>query len=410
MAVASRPATGSRRASVIALAQDDRLAECAALARDELEHGGDAVAWIGALIVEAMKLPDLSLAGALAGALAAFERGSEWIPGDGRPRAPLRDAFLSAPKLRHDLAQLRHLRARGLGPAALDELGRGYEESLAALGGVGDNTRVPIGPDDARRIGRAFGRIVHLGHAPRLARALSPRWDREAAQRAYLDRRPGVVVIDDFLDDDALASLQRFALESTVWFANRYADGRLGAFFFAGFNAPLLLQIAEELQRALPALIGPRYPLRQLWGFKNTGVLPADSTIHADFAAVNVNFWITPTEHNLDDASGGMRIYDVDAPPSWDFATYNEQLERIREYLASRPHRVIRVPYRCNRAVIFNSDLFHATEAVRFRPEYEAHRVNVTMLYGERRMDAHHPPAPDDDPQPSAWRSRAWRR
>jgi hypothetical protein len=62
---------------------------------------------------------------------------------------------------------------------------------------------------------------------------------------------------------------------------------------FSGFNCPLLLQIAEELSEALPRVIGDRYPLRQLWGFKNAPHLPADSTNHADFAAVNVNFWIT---------------------------------------------------------------------------------------------------------------------
>jgi hypothetical protein len=42
------------------------------------------------------------------------------------------------------------------------------------------------------------------------------------------------------------------------------------------------------------------------------------------------------------------------------------------------------VPYRGNRAVIFNSDLFHKTDAIRFREGYENRRINVTLLYGER--------------------------
>jgi hypothetical protein len=37
---------------------------------------------------------------------------------------------------------------------------------------------------------------------------------------------------------------------------------------------------------------------------------------HADFAAVNVNIWLTPDSANLDPTSGGMDVYDAEAPPS----------------------------------------------------------------------------------------------
>jgi hypothetical protein len=33
--------------------------------------------------------------------------------------------------------------------------------------------------------------------------------------------------------------------------------------------------------------------------------------------------------------------------------------------------------------VIFDSTLFHATDAFRFAPGYENRRVNVTLLFGE---------------------------
>ena len=44
----------------------------------------------------------------------------------------------------------------------------------------------------------------------------------------------------------------------------------------------------------------------------------------------------------------------------------------------------VNVPYRQNRAVIFNSDLFHATAPLDFKPGYANRRVNVTMLFGRR--------------------------
>jgi hypothetical protein len=199
-----------------------------------------------------------------------------------------------------------------------------------------------------------------------------------------------------------------------VWSANRYVHGRLGAFFRDGFNCPLLLQVAEELRRALPRVIGDRYPLRQLWGFKNGTYLPGDSTVHADFAAVNVNFWLTPDAANLDETTGGLVVYDVDAPLSWDFNTYNGQGDVIAPFLDRQCSRSITIPYRQNRAIIFNSDLFHGTAELRFRPGYENRRINVTMLYGDREHDVHHPRLARPDPMGdstgsfASWRSAAF--
>ena len=47
----------------------------------------------------------------------------------------------------------------------------------------------------------------------------------------------------------------------------------------------------------------------------------------------------------------------------------------------------MRVPYRCNRAVIFDSSLIHESGGVRFRSGYENRRMNVTLLFGERAED-----------------------
>jgi len=401
-----RPA---RRHLALALVRLGRPRESIALFRAELAEAGDGAAWLGAAISRAMQEVDLSVAGELAAILAALERGSEWYPPAAvGPPPPLADLQISVPKLEHDLAQLRYLRELGVLDTSFDELIEAYAGAAQRHAPLGDNACAALGPDDVHPLGRAYGRLVHVASAPRIDAALSASWDRARVQHLYCAQRPGVVVIDDFLTERALASLRRFCLESTVWSGNRYADGRLGSLFFAGFNCPLLMQLAEEIRDALPALIGPRHPLRQLWGFKYTRPLPADSTVHADFAAVNVNFWITPSAANLDEGSGGMVIYDLDAPPSWDFATDNERIDVIRAYLAHHQPRAIRVPYRQNRAVIFNSDLFHATEAVQFRPAYDSQRINVTMLYGERNLDQHHPPR--SELSPTAWRSRAFAR
>lgn len=38
-------------------------------------------------------------------------------------------------------------------------------------------------------------------------------------------------------------------------------------------------------------------------------------SVHADSASVNLNFWVTPDEANLDPSSGGLIIYPK-APPN----------------------------------------------------------------------------------------------
>jgi hypothetical protein len=49
------------------------------------------------------------------------------------------------------------------------------------------------------------------------------------------------------------------------------------------------------------------------------------------------------------------------------------------------------VPHRANRAVIFDSDLFHETDDIAFKDGYLNRRINVTLLYGRREE---RPPSP----------------
>jgi hypothetical protein len=190
-----------------------------------------------------------------------------------------------------------------------------------------------------------------------------------------------LIVIDDLLTPEALAALRAFCLRADVW-KSPYANGYLGAFPEHGFAPPILAQIAEELRAAYPAIIAD-HPLLHFWAFKYDSTLHGIPA-HADFAAVNVNFWITPDEANLDRDHGGLVVWNVAAPQDWDFAKYNAADAEIAALLARREAEAITVPHRCNRAVIFDSDLFHATDAIDFRPGYESRRINVTLLFGRR--------------------------
>jgi len=396
-----------------ALVALDRAEESVPLWRDELQRPGGSE-WIDEHIAQSLRRRDLTYAGRCAELSARLRWGSRWYAAADAAAPPARspNPLLSVAKLRHDVEQFRHLMQASVLGAEFEAVCADYERVGADLAARGIGGQVAMDEEAEARIGAIYNLLVHVRTTPRLDRALASEWDPAVVERNYIERPPGVVVIDDFLAPAALAELRAFCLESTVWSANRYAHGRLGAFFRDGFNCPLLLQIAEELRAALPRVIGERYPLRQLWGFKNDRTLPADANTHADFAAVNVNFWITPDSANADPASGGMVIYEVDAPLDWDFYTYNGRSDLIHAYLRERDARRVRIPYRANRAVIFNSDLFHATEAVQFNPGYAQRRINVTMLYGQREGDVHHRAAVQGAPlqRSDAWRSAAFGR
>jgi tetratricopeptide (TPR) repeat protein len=229
-------------------------------------------------------------------------------------------------------------------------------------------------------IGSKTGGLVIEGGARLKGPAINPANIASAAQQ-WRTRRPQIAVVDNFLSDEALAELRRYCWGSTVWRTN-YERGYLGAVPEHGFASPLLAQIVDEFRTAYADICG-NHALKYHWAFKYDSTLDGVA-IHADDAAVNVNFWITPDEANLDPEKGGLVVWDVAAPLDWEYSRYNGDLAATRDFLARTNARPVTIPYRSNRAVIFDSDLFHETDTIRFKEGYLNRRINVTLLYGDR--------------------------
>lgn len=211
--------------------------------------------------------------------------------------------------------------------------------------------------------------------------AIKPQPPGRPVAKTWLESRPQIVVIDDFLTTEALLALRSLCLEGDVWHRN-YDKGYLGAMPEAGFACPLLAQVAAEMSEAYPEIFAG-VPLRYFWAFKYDSQL-SGTPLHADQAAVNVNFWITSNEANLDPDSGGLVIWDKAAPSDWDFDRFNSDPAACMAFLQRNGAEKRVVPHRCNRAVIFDSDLFHATDQIRFQDGYENRRINLTFLFGRR--------------------------
>jgi hypothetical protein len=211
----------------------------------------------------------------------------------------------------------------------------------------------------------------------RLPRYVNTSVDYRPIQQAIVTGQK-VQVIDDFLTPEALDQLRKFCLESTVW-RHPYKFGYVGAFPQNGFASTSLFAIAEEFSAALGEAFD-QYQLAQWWAFVYDTKLPG-TDIHGDDADYSLNLWITPDSSNLDPDGGGLVIWDKTAPSDWSYNDYNSGGDRVRQYLRDQNAESSIIPYRENRAVLFEGHLFHRTDDFSFAPGFENRRRSVTFLF-----------------------------
>ena len=280
-------------------------------------------------------------------------------------------------KLLHDAGQFRHISRSRRDGQRFEAMARTYE-SLARNFPL---TVTQLSESDLMALGEDYNTPIHLCAAPEIANgAVSMRADRDELVRQFQDGRTGAVYLDELLTPQALAALKRFLLESTIWHDFSHIGGFVASYLEDGLACPLVLQIADELRATFPELLG-RHPLSQAWAFKGLEQTAAVD-VHADDAAMSVNFWVTPTEANLDASRGGLVVCRVPPPSDWRMRDYHTDKEPIVAFLAQNAAGSLIVPYRENRAVLFESRLFHHSDAPKFRGGYENHRINVTLLFG----------------------------
>src|ERR1043166_7937066 len=215
-------------------------------------------------------------------ALDHFARTYELRRGDDRTGIALKSLTTATRgKLEHDAEQLFYL-SRRTNRQRFEPLARNYR----AIAGQFSDEVAKVSDEHILFLGIDYNTALHLRSAPEVARAVNERTDRAALATQFEEQ--GVLFVDDLLTPPALESLQRFLLESTVWHDFSHIDGFVASYLEDGLASPLLLQIADELRRAFPGILG-EHPLSQAWAFKG---LRAQSAVdvHADDAAVTGDF------------------------------------------------------------------------------------------------------------------------
>jgi tetratricopeptide (TPR) repeat protein len=363
------PSTAAIRALAAIYAMASESSELEALATaypTEIHADVDCLYWLGLDHLSRGHLDDA--ARLFSESWAVYEKGTRAV---GELPWPIPE-----PRIRHEYEQLELLQRRGRlnapGRDALRVLKPYYEQT-----GDPRKTFAPAGAE-AQKLSNALCTNYHLPDVPFAGSALGEN-DYGAIEAKYFSDR--LVVIDNFLSPEALRVLRCFCEEATIWKTyNRH--GYVGALLAEGFSPKVLLALSHELRQAMPHVIA-HAPLLQAWGFKYDQRMQGIN-MHADFAKVNVNFWITPDGACEDPLSGGLVVYDLPVPESWTFANYNSDPTRLAAFLKVHDAKSIRVPYRENRCVLFDSSLIHVSDRIHFKPGYENRRVNVTLLYGKR--------------------------
>ncbi|AIQ97964.1 tetratricopeptide repeat protein [Prochlorococcus sp. MIT 0801] len=296
---------------------------------------------------------------------------------------------ISKAKIDHDIQQFDYLSSLSIENRRFSELANLYRKISLEINWPSETEIIVLNERHQKLLYDNYNLSLNKVELSKLTKpALSNSIDVDKITMSYLNHESGVTYVDDLLSTEALDLLLKFLLESTIWFGIK-PNGYLGAYLREGLANPLIIQIAEELRKKFPKIFKDHL-LEQLWAFKyDSRAKNKESNIrgikiHADQAAINVNFWITKNEANLNPTNGGLIVYHLEAPKEWDFKKFNGNDMAIQKELKATNYKSTVIPYKANRAVIFNSNLFHETDTYEFKEGYENRRINVTMLFGKR--------------------------
>jgi tetratricopeptide (TPR) repeat protein len=287
-------------------------------------------------------------------------------------------------KLLHDIDQFRYLATQKRDSERVDTLARAYEFAMKRIEwSSDDNAIVDLSSEQLSLLGESYNYPNFIADAAELpSDTVNPHLDAGTISKAFQTGTPGITSFDGLLTEEALGRLRRYLLCSTIWFDFSHIGGFLAAYLEDGLACPLLLQVADDVREKFPEILGDQ-PLTQAWAFKGlAGDIPID--VHADDARVSLNFWVTADDANLTPGRGGLEIYTVPPPADWAVQDYDQDKAEIRTFLKGQENKKIRIPYGDNRAVLFDSRLFHGSDAPNFAAGYENHRINITMLFGTR--------------------------
>ena len=283
---------------------------------------------------------------------------------------------VSKNKLKHDIEQISYLLKKKIVSKKFNNIVKKYKFIYSSLPKNSDHTDIfTLSKEFTYKLGPTFNNLIYYQPPDIIEKKIIN--DNKKVVAINSKKKFKYMIIDDFLNKEVLDKLYSFCLTNSIWNEFDYKNGYIGSFIENGFNTPLLLQISEEIRLQYPEIL-KKFPLTKAWAFKCNNQMKGIK-IHADFAAININFWITPDKANLNKNTGGLLIWDKESPKNWNFDKYNNNHIEIKKFLKRSKSKMKRIKYKSNRAIIFNSNLFHASDNFNFKKNYENRRINITL-------------------------------
>jgi len=302
--------------------------------------------------------------------------------------------YSTAYKMDHDIEQLEYLATKLDGELLGEEilkvglpLYRRVRAKIPSLEALATTQGLyAFEPEDLELMKHWYNRALYVPTEDTIVGSLlDNEKDWSSVEKEYF--KNDVCAVDDVLTPAAFDAIRELLMSSTVFYETKMPQvfgGYVGAIIEDGLHAKPLLRLARELRAALPNVLGD-HSLRYLWVYKYDSNFKGIK-VHADEAAVNFNLWLTPDDANLDKTNGGLVVYVVKPPETASIEDYNQRgPDFAMELLQQSDYQNVTVPYKANRAVIFDSALFHKSDSFHFKSGYQHRRINLTLLFGSMR-------------------------
>ena len=185
------------------------------------------------------------------------------------------------------------------------------------------------------------------------------------------------LVIDDFLEDETCNALHVELLANQMWRQKNPLSKHLHN---ARPKSALIVSVVNAITAQVRQDALEDIDLIDYWALLYS--LNTDGNVHADFGQLTLTYWLTPEHYNLDPATGGLLLYDVRRDPGQGANIYLAAGKESEDYVNKSTRRKVVIPYRYNRAVLFDSSHYHKTHSPNFdnsRPE--GMRMNLTLAY-----------------------------
>jgi len=185
-----------------------------------------------------------------------------------------------------------------------------------------------------------------------------------------------ITIVDDFFTQEILSILKIRMLYAKHVERNYRTYQSISYLGDQDYITHLIVEKFKNKLNILP-------PFQRAWSFvyhnESQGV-----GLHADPSEFNVNIWVSSDESVKDKSLNGLSIYEITPPPDWGRNDWNQNPEKVKNYLDSNNVKPVKIDYKSNRAVIFNGAYFHESNQISMKEGIENRRVSYTMLFGSQ--------------------------